>query len=714
MRIDDLLGYGFSRRAVDLWHSNGLEYLLPLQAEAIQNFGLFEGKDMLISAPTSSGKTFCGELAAIKAVLQNGKAAFLMPLKALAAEEYTELQHRYRKLGIDVIIVNSDYPENRSKFVKGEYDIAVIVYEMFNSLTVSKLAVLERLAVVIFDEFQLIATGDKGITYEAALAKARYLNSSLQFIGLIGGLDDCRLFEKWLGMPLLKSTNRPVELRSGVLFNGRFSYTQFSDAREGIEYIGSVSDGASLLPDENQSTAELFTSVKSLVQNNEQALIFVAGRLASQRLAAALADYLDIPPADKVLRQLDDIPDTMQKASLIECLKKGVGFHNADLGQVFRRALEDGFRDGDIRVLVCTSTLAMGVNLPSKNVFIQPEKYYDSLSGGPVLKPLLHYDYNQIAGRAGRYGKQDSFGRAIIIAADDNDRERIRNCYINSSASPKIDLFDTEKLASLILHLINCGLIRDYNDVRDALKASLRGFCEGFQNNVPSQIIDFLNLHGFITLKGCRIMCTALGMAAASHSLELNTAASIKDGFYKYKLADNFVSWLFYLTGIPESRQNSLYQKHYRFEYAVVEFIRSIGAKYNESFSGPLASFVENPDSSVEVSQVRTLVYLVDSIQPLATIELETKHNAGWGRLKKIGEYYANLLRAVAEIGESCGLRKSQADQLRLYADCLYEGLPEKGLALASSLRAHLSRPCLNFFYSLCLPSLRGHRRSHL
>ena len=86
MRVDELLSHGFSKRAVDTWRGGGLEYLLPLQAEAIQNYGLLDGKDLLISAPTSSGKTFCGELAAVKAVTENSKAIILMPLKALAAD----------------------------------------------------------------------------------------------------------------------------------------------------------------------------------------------------------------------------------------------------------------------------------------------------------------------------------------------------------------------------------------------------------------------------------------------------------------------------------------------------------------------------------------------------------------------------------------------------------------------------------------------------
>ena len=629
MRIDDLQREGFSRRIIDCWKADGLEYLLPLQQEAIQSYGILNGEDLLISGPTSSGKTFCGELAALKALHNNTKALFLAPLKALAAEKYNEFRKRYRKLGLKIIIVSSDYPENKRPFEKGEFDIAIIVYEMFNSLTATGLTALESVGTVILDEFQLIAASDRGVAYEAAITKIRNLRRKVQIIGLIGGLDKCGLFEKWLKLPLLKANNRPVELYRGVLFNGRFCYKRFNDCREAVEYF-SNSNSAVNKADIDANFVELFQAVKFLTTNNEQALIFVSTRNGCSNLASRLADYLALSPAEAALNQLADMPDTLQKGALIECLKHGVGFHNADLNLSYRVILEAGFRCGEIRVMVCTTTLALGVNLPSKNVFIEPAKYYDSFDGQPILKPLLMDDYNQIAGRAGRFGQGDEFGRAIIIAHDESNLEHIREAYINRSAEPVINLFDTEKLAGLALRLISCGLIKDYNDARDLLKSSLRGYCERFENNIPTTIIDFLNMHGFITLKGCRLACTDLGRASAGHNIELNTAAAIKDGFTQFELADNFLSWLFYLTDIPECRRELIPYKSARyFDYYDCEFIAGLLRKYDESPRGPLASLVDNSGGEINPSRLKTMTLLADMIQPIATIELEMKYNAG-------------------------------------------------------------------------------------
>jgi len=237
MRIENLTKYGFSRRIVDCWRESGLDFLLPLQVEALKDFGLLQGNNVLINGPTSSGKTFCGELAAVRSVMNNKRAIFLVPLKALASEKFWELKKRYRKIGFKVIAVTSDYPGNKRLFVKGTYDIAVVVYEMFNSLTVNGLSLLESVGTIIFDELQLVTTTDRGLAYELAISKVRNISSSIQMIGLIGGLDECRLFSEWLNISLLKSTNRPVELYQGVLFGGKFFYRRYNDCREGLEYF---------------------------------------------------------------------------------------------------------------------------------------------------------------------------------------------------------------------------------------------------------------------------------------------------------------------------------------------------------------------------------------------------------------------------------------------------------------------------------------------
>ncbi|MCD6162742.1 MAG: DEAD/DEAH box helicase [candidate division Zixibacteria bacterium] len=690
MRIDDLIRYGFPRRIIECWRNDGLEYLLPLQMEAIKSFGLLKDESLLISGPTSSGKTLCGELAAVRAAANNRKALFLTPMKALASEKYHKFKKRYRRAGFKIIIVSSDYPENRRRFIKGDYDLAIVVYEIFDSLTAANLACLEIAGTVILDEFQLVATSDRGQAYESAISKIRHHSSKIQIIGLIGGLNECELFSKWLGIPLLKSTSRPVELHRGILFNGKFSFKRCNDCHEGTEYFTSANEDNNIIPDGASITPELYHGIKYLTDKNEQVLIFVSTRNACQRLAEGLADMLRLPPAESIIERFDDMPDTCQKNILMECLKNGVCFHNADLSLPYRRLLEDGFQSGEIRAIVSTSTLALGVNLPSRNVFIEAVKYYDGFNGEAVLKPLMMYDYNQISGRAGRLGLEKDFGRAIIIADDETRKELLWDSYIYGMSAPVVEPFDTEKLASLLLKWISCGLVKDDNDTKYYLSNCLRGYRESFGSLAVNAVYELLNKYNFIKYKGCRLCCTNLGRVAAGYNIDLNSAALIHEQFSKYSYEDNLLSWLFFFTTIP--RMYKLQRTvGASFQCAVgspnptayCDIINKTLADYDETPVGLLAKYLENPDSSISPGMIQTFLLLTEIIAPAPTIEIEMKYNAGWGRIKNIGEQYANIMRATADIGEGCGLIQNKKKNLLNYAECLYHGLPSESLIFA-------------------------------
>ena len=363
MRIADLIRFGIPKRFLDLWREAGLEYLLPMQMEAIQNFGLLEGKSLLISSPTSSGKTLCGEMAAIRAIGNNQKALLLVPLKAIASEKYIELKKKYRKAGLNILAISSDYPENDRAFIQGKYHLAIAVYEKLNLLTSSDIRPLENLGAVVMDELQLVSGADRGLAYELAISKILSLSHTVQKIGLIGGLDNCDEFGRWFNCPILKSANRPIELYRGVLFDGKFHYRRHNDCREGIEYFTADKSEKCTTYIQNEP-ADLIRGVQHLVKQGEQIMFFVSTRGRCANLAMGLAELLNLTPAQNTLDSLEMIPDTLQKGNLITSLKGGVGFHNADLSHSIRQLLEDGFRSGDIKIIVATSTLAMGVNFP--------------------------------------------------------------------------------------------------------------------------------------------------------------------------------------------------------------------------------------------------------------------------------------------------------------------------------------------------------------
>jgi helicase len=124
MNTSELIRYGISSSIIDVWEKSGLKSLLPVQTMAVRKFDLFGPGNLIVSAPTSSGKTFVGEMAAVKNALENKKVFYCVPLKALAEEKYHEFKRKYEKYGIRVAVSTRDRREYDEKINAGELSIA--------------------------------------------------------------------------------------------------------------------------------------------------------------------------------------------------------------------------------------------------------------------------------------------------------------------------------------------------------------------------------------------------------------------------------------------------------------------------------------------------------------------------------------------------------------------------------------------------------------
>ena len=118
-------------------------------------------------------------------------------------------------------------------------------------------------------------------------------------------------------------------------------------------------------------------------------------------------------PSDRVMELVKLIRKTIHPDySLIETLKAGVAFHYGNMPLAVRNEIEDLFKIGEITFLVCTSTLIEGVNLAAKSIFIRgPRKGHDM--------PMAEMDFWNLAGRAGRQGKEFQ-GNIFCLDAEDD------------------------------------------------------------------------------------------------------------------------------------------------------------------------------------------------------------------------------------------------------------------------------------------------------
>ena len=184
MKTASLEAFGIDERIIDLWQRAGYTVLLPIQELAVRKGGVLSGRNVLVFSPTSSGKTFVGEMAAVKTALQNRRVAYLVPQKALAEEKYNEFHSKYRPFGIRTVISTRDRKEFDDDIGQGNFHIAVVVFEKMQSLLLTCPGLLRSVGLVVVDELQMIGDKTRGAGLEILLTKMKLAEGNPQIIGL--------------------------------------------------------------------------------------------------------------------------------------------------------------------------------------------------------------------------------------------------------------------------------------------------------------------------------------------------------------------------------------------------------------------------------------------------------------------------------------------------------------------------------------------------
>ncbi len=240
MKMADLVSYGYPAGLIKIWEKEESPDLLPLREEAITKYDLLAKalRNLLVIAPTSSGKTFIGELAAVKQALEMRRALFLVPYRAIAEEQFANFQSKYKDYGLRIAISDRDHREYDDDIIAGEYEIAIIVYEKFVGLMVQNPELVNGCGVVIVDEVQMMMDRERGPTIELLLTKLLLLQPPVRLIALSAVLDKLNGFDEWLKAAVLRSELRPVELREGVYTpEGNVRYREFNSKQRGTEQL---------------------------------------------------------------------------------------------------------------------------------------------------------------------------------------------------------------------------------------------------------------------------------------------------------------------------------------------------------------------------------------------------------------------------------------------------------------------------------------------
>ena len=262
--------------AIEFLKSQGFEKLYPPQADSIKS-GLLDGKSILVSSPTASGKTLIAMLAMISYLSKNdGKVVYLSPLRALAAEKFSEFKKLEKvALGkrIKVSISTGDY-ENIEKNLE-KSDVLILTNEKMDSIIRHGAEWVEEIGLVIADEIHLIGDENRGPTLEMILTQLKLLEINPQIVGLSATITNSDEIADWLDCKLVKNDWRPVPLSEGVCDAGEVT----------------MNNGKVFSVERSICGIPIDLGVQS-VKEGGQSLVFAETRNRSKSLAVKAADAI--------------------------------------------------------------------------------------------------------------------------------------------------------------------------------------------------------------------------------------------------------------------------------------------------------------------------------------------------------------------------------------------------------------------------------------
>jgi len=452
----------------------GISELNPPQVDALKS-GLLDGQNLVVAAPTASGKTLIAELAMLRNFEARGKAVYLSPLKALASEKYTEFKRKYFDLGLKVALSIGDH-DTAGEWL-GRYDVIITTNEKMDSLIRHQASWLKFVTLIVADEIHLMNDAGRGPTLEIVLTRLRQMTSA-QMLALSATISNAEQIAEWLGAKLVRSDWRPIPLYRGVVYpNG----LDGDEKQFAVEFDGKPKRRYDIGGGDTEPAI-----IEDTINRGKQMLVFLSTRRyaesSAEKACKIVTRFLNKEEKDalaKLAREIEGaLPHpTKQCTRLARCVQYGVAFHHAGLIAKQRNTIEDGFRNGLIKILTATPTLAFGVNLPAWRVLIRDAKRYSTY--GMEFIPAL--EVQQMMGRAGR-PTYDTEGEAIILARSADEANDLSERFINSEPEPIESKLAVEPVLRMhTLALVATEVARSRSELLEFFKRTFFGFqCEDF------------------------------------------------------------------------------------------------------------------------------------------------------------------------------------------------------------------------------------------
>ncbi|MFE6225532.1 DEAD/DEAH box helicase [Streptomyces sp. NPDC057854] len=349
----------------------------PVQAAAVPAVREDTGH-LVVVAPTGAGKTPIGMVAALAAHARGRKAAWLVPQRSLTDELDRELQ-LWRRHGLRVVRLSGEAAVD-TELIRSA-DVWVATTEKFEAIcrAGSLRDALGEVGCLVVDEIHLLGDPTRGAVLEALLARVREDSAGTRIVGLSATVANADEVADWLGARLVRTTWRPTRLTWQL---------PHLPAVDETDWAGRVA----------VRTEAAVRIARQVTDDGGSVLVFCGSKRGVRATALALAADRGVPTTGV------DADDAEQVERL--CTKAGVRLHYRDWP--YKREAEQAFRAREAEILVATSTVAAGVNLPARAVVVR-----DTTLGLDRVEVSM---VQQMFGRAGRIGAGEREGWAFLLA----------------------------------------------------------------------------------------------------------------------------------------------------------------------------------------------------------------------------------------------------------------------------------------------------------
>ncbi|OMO69422.1 hypothetical protein COLO4_29060 [Corchorus olitorius] len=409
--------------------------------------------NMVISAPTGSGKTVLFELCILRLLSKfisgdgrfvhikgTQKAIYIAPSKALVQEKLRDWNQKFGALGISCLELTGD---NESYSIRNiqEADIILTTPEKFDAVTRYRikdggLTFFSDIALLLIDEVHLL-NDLRGAALEAIVSRVKMLArkpemkssslASVRFLAVSATIPNIEDLAEWLEVPVQGIKRFGEEMRPVKLTTRVFGY---ASAKNDF----------------------LFEKANILMQysRGKSALVFCSTRKGAQEAAQRLSQTVMAFGYSNPFIKSHEQQERLREASL-SCSDKqmqsyilyGVGYHNGGLSLKDRNLIEGLFLSGDVQVLCTTNTLAHGINLPAHTVIIKSTQHFNKEKG-----LYMEYDRSMILQMCGRAGRPpfDDTGNVVIMT-------RRETVHLYENLLNGCEMVESQLLSCLTEHL---------------------------------------------------------------------------------------------------------------------------------------------------------------------------------------------------------------------------------------------------------------------